>query len=395
MAKKKVSDSPLFLHRNGQYCKKIKAKAYYFGSDEATALKRWAEEKDFLLAGLPVPRNDPSPTLQELGNLFVDRCRKRVSEGELSQVSLDDYERTIRRMIAFLGNKYRPEKMAPQDYAALKERFSEPVIRTTPIRGGVKGRSVARRSPVTVSGDVRCVRAFLTWAYKSELIATAPRFGTDFSPASAKVVRQQRKATGRRDLQPSHIRAVVANSSVLFRPLILMAINGGIGNLDLSEIRLGTIQLSGNETWVDLPRNKTGAPRRFVLWPETIAAIRAYHAVRPSPAGSANINRFFLTRSGLAWIRGIGNDKQDAIGGAFLKARRTAGVERGAFYDLRRTFATVAAETMDFPAVQYVMGHASASNDMAAIYTQAISDERIRNVCAHVRAWLFGAEVAQ
>jgi plasmid maintenance system antidote protein VapI len=35
------------------------------------------------------------------------------------------------------------------------------------------------------------------------------------------------------------------------------------------------------------------------------------------------------------------------------------------------------------------MGHSSKSNDMGALYTQRISDERLQKVVAHVRAWLW------
>lgn len=46
----------------------------------------------------------------------------------------------------------------------------------------------------------------------------------------------------------------------------------------------------------------------------------------------------------------------DAIGCGFAKYRKDAGVERGSFYDLRRTFQTVAGETRDQEAVSFVMG---------------------------------------
>lgn len=35
---------PLTLHLTGQYCKKIKGKLYYFGSDKKLALQRYLEQ---------------------------------------------------------------------------------------------------------------------------------------------------------------------------------------------------------------------------------------------------------------------------------------------------------------------------------------------------------------
>lgn len=55
MAKKKMSDFPLSNHRNGQWYKKLCGKYHFFGTDKDAALKKWAEEKDYLLAGLTPP----------------------------------------------------------------------------------------------------------------------------------------------------------------------------------------------------------------------------------------------------------------------------------------------------------------------------------------------------
>lgn len=47
---------PLSLHRaSGLWCKRIRGKLKYFGRDKDVALAKWEAEKQFLLAGLPVP----------------------------------------------------------------------------------------------------------------------------------------------------------------------------------------------------------------------------------------------------------------------------------------------------------------------------------------------------
>lgn len=118
-----------------------------------------------------------------------------MSEDDLEQRSVNDYEKTIRRLIGFLGKQCRPEHLAPMDFASLKDRLAEPVERKTAIRGGVKGPSVERRSPTTVAGDIRRIRVFLTWCSDGELIAHPPRC-KEFSPASQKAIRRQRAQQG-------------------------------------------------------------------------------------------------------------------------------------------------------------------------------------------------------
>ena len=42
---------PLTLHPTGQFCKKIKGKLYYFGTDKKAAMERYLEQAAYLHAG--------------------------------------------------------------------------------------------------------------------------------------------------------------------------------------------------------------------------------------------------------------------------------------------------------------------------------------------------------
>jgi integrase len=57
------------------------------------------------------------------------------------------------------------------------------------------------------------------------------------------------------------------------------------------------------------------------------------------------------------------------------------------FYALRHTFETIGGEAKDQVAVDHVMGHSR--DDMASVYRERISGERLRTVADHVRKWLF------
>jgi len=382
---KKPKDCPLFLHRNGQWTKKIKGKQHYFGTELNAALGRWVDEKDYLLAGRPIPKNDGKPTVEELGNLYHSSGVVRVSDGEITQRSLDDTSKSIGRLIEIVGGKCKPESLEPLDFARIKQSLFEPVERTAAIRGGVKGHSVERRSPVTVGNDVRRLRTFLNWCSDSNLIPPC-RWAKEFGVITSKQARTARAKSGRSLLNPVELRKVIETASVGLKPIILLGINAGMGSTDISIFLMDDLpSLDTKEVWIDTNRGKTGAPRRFVLWPETKDAIKAWLAHRPSPCSDV-ADRLFWTSHGVAWVR----DSMDSISKAFLMTRRGAGVDSGTFYDLRRAFQTVGAETLEYRAVSFVMGHTVSEKDMSGRYTVAIPDDRIRKVCNHVRSWVFG-----
>jgi hypothetical protein len=53
--KKRSNKFPLTLHSTGQYCKKIRGKLYYFGTDKRKALERYLKEATDLHSGRTTP----------------------------------------------------------------------------------------------------------------------------------------------------------------------------------------------------------------------------------------------------------------------------------------------------------------------------------------------------
>ena len=71
--RKKRSDKfPLTLHNTNQYCKKIKGKLYYFGTNKQQALERYLVQAAYLHSG-KMPKHRPSRdrlSIKELCNLY-------------------------------------------------------------------------------------------------------------------------------------------------------------------------------------------------------------------------------------------------------------------------------------------------------------------------------------
>ena len=170
--------------------------------------------------------------------------------------------------------------------------------------------------------------------------------------------------------------------------MLLLGLNGGMGNADLALLPIKAIDL--DSAWLDYPRNKPGVPRRVPMWAETVDAIRQVLATRRKPKDSADGALLFITPTGLSYLSD--EHRTHRLTGEYRRVAELAGVEGRQFYDARRTFQTIGEEARDLVAVQSIMGHAASTNDMSAIYRQRVSDERLRAVVERVRAWLFGSE---
>ncbi|HVK09173.1 MAG TPA: hypothetical protein VM597_10390, partial [Gemmataceae bacterium] len=113
-------------------------------------------------------------------------------------------------------------------------------------------------------------------------------------------------------------------------------------------------------------------------------ALTDWLAVRPEPKREADAGLVFLTVKRLPWS--VANR---SLSHEFEKLAKRVGVPGGrGFYALRHVFQTIGDESGDFLAVRKIMGHAS--NDIADVYRERVSDVRLRRVTDHVRGWLLG-----
>ena len=387
---KPYQEFPLFPHATGQWAKKIKGKMWYFGTweDPDGALKRYNDEiheiqggRDPRRAGVAQVYSD-TLTVSELCGLFLERQESRVETGTVSNRHFSDCLKSCRFVVDHFGKFMRAAALRAADFQNLRAAFP-------PTWG-----------PTKTGTEIQRIRSVFKWGAESELIPSLPNFGPDFKKPSKTVARrdqQQRQAArgGKLDFSAEEVQNLLKASSGWLKACILLGINGGLGNADCG--RLSTTFLDLDSGWYDLAREKTGIPRRFQLWPETIEAIRSAMSQRPIAKDDADDPLCFLTSHGrpIWWQSSKPNGEVylcDNLAKAFLKLCATCGITRfqRGFYSLRRTYETVAGASKDQVAVDYVMGHVDES--MAAVYRQGIDDQRLIDVGQHVHKWLFPQE---
>jgi integrase len=231
--------------------------------------------------------------------------------------------------------------------------------------------------------NIQCIRCAFKFAYDADLISAPVRFGSGFMRPSKKTLRLHRAAQGAKLFTADEISRLLKAASVPMRAMILLGINCGFGNADCGNLPLSALDLDSGV--VDFPRPKTGVARRCVLWPETTAALRAVLDQHRPPKKEEYAQLVFVTQRGLSWSK---DTNDNPVTKEMRKLLNPLGIDgHRNFYTLRHTFRTVADEAKDQPAADFIMGHES--THMSSHYRESISDERLKAVANHVRAWLF------
>ncbi|HZZ80687.1 MAG TPA: tyrosine-type recombinase/integrase [Gemmataceae bacterium] len=361
------ADFPLFKHAAGQWAKKIKGKMFYFGpiGDPDKALERYLAEKDgIILHGRRVEK--PGGTdVAELCNRFLTTKDAMLAAGELSVHSRRDYYRVCESLVEAFGKTRLLTQILPDDFERLRSTWA------------------AKWGPVRLGNEINRVRVVFNYAYKNGLIDRPMRYGEGFRRPSRKTLRLERASKGPKMFEAVELRRIVKAAGQAMQPMILLAINAGLGNNDVATLPLTALDLAGG--WLKFPRPKTGIDRRCPLWPETVKAMRAWLKVRPEPIDAAHAGLVFVTSKRWTWAKDttdnpVSKEMRKLLDGLEINGHRN-------FYALRHTFETIAGESRDQPAVDAIMGHAR--EDMASVYRERISDERLKAVAECVRTWLF------
>jgi len=347
---------PLTLHPTGQYCKKIKGKLYYFGSDKEQALARYLEDAAYLHLGKGTRSTSAgdSVSLKGLCNLYLDRQESRTAIGEVKPRHVYDQTLILRSFAKFVG----PNRLVSAVSTIDLQNYRTKLIR-------------AARTPHTINNHISTIKAMYNWALENEIVNNVPNLKAVRKIANAK--------NDKPTFTMQQIQELLQNASTQMKAMIWLGLNCGFGCTDCSQLKWKNLDLKNGR--VDFPRGKTGIDRNLPLWDETVRALNE------TPKKGELV---FYTRRGNPWVRTIqsvdtdGADKHvkdDAISKEFSKVIRKAGIpkQKGVgFYTLRRTAATLTARSRDPFAVQKLLGHADLK--MATTYVQDVSEQTDRAI---------------
>ena len=307
-------------------------------------------------------------TIRDLLNKFLNTKRQLLETGELVQQTLTNYRRTCKKLNDVFGPDRLVDDLSGDDFEHVRVSLSKTL------------------APISVGVEVVRIRTVFKYAYEAGLVDKPIRFGPTFKRPSKKVLRKEQNKHGRRMLEAEEVRRLLSAAGTTLRALLFLAVNGGFGNTDVGRMPLSALDLDAG--WINFPREKTGIMRRCPLWKETVEAIRASLAVRPSPADPANDHLAFLTSYGKPWARDIPSTAVGAETNKLFKRLDITGYRVG-LYRLRRVFRTIADRCKDQPAAIAIMGHSDTS--MSAVYVDHIEDERLVAITDRVHDWVFDA----
>ncbi len=353
--RKKRSDKfPLTLHPTGQYCKKVRGKLYYFGTDKQQALQRYLEQAAYLHTGRGTKPKSTTDTLsiKTLCNLYLEHQESRVTIGEIKSRQFYDQTRLLRDFVKFIG----PNRVVSNTSTIDLQNYRRKLIK-------------ARKKANTINNHIAAFKAMYNWALDNEIIETIPNL---------KAIKKTLAAKEEKPIfSESQIHNLLGHATIQMKAMIWLGLNCGFGCTDCAELHWDNLDLKNSR--VSFPRGKTGIGRNLTLWPETVEALR-----KVKKSGDSVFN----TLRGHPWVRTTQSidkhgkqkyTKIDAVSKEFSKLTKKAGIKTAkgvGFYTLRRTAATLAARSGDPFAVQRLLGHADLK--MATVYVQDVSEQTDR-----------------
>jgi integrase len=346
---------PLTLHTTGQYCKKIKGKMYYFGSDKKVALQKYLDQATYLHGCQNIPQQKPTRdnmTLKQLCDMYLNYQYSKLQANDLTARHHNDQIDSLNKLMAFLCQGRKVKSISTLDLQNYKRKLQKSYV------------SVCR-----LNLHISIMKAMFHWTRKNDVLENIPNID---AISRGKIIHQERGT-----FNSEQINKLLSCADVKMRAMIWLGLNCGFGCTDCAELTWTDLDLVNAR--VTLPRKKTGISRDLPLWPETIESLEKITKTGTLVFYTSRGNPYIQT-----FLKPDGNGKGkytilNTITTKFSRLIKKSGLDvpKGTgFYTLRRTAATIAARSGDPFAVQRLLGHADLQ--MATRYVQDVSEQTDR-----------------
>jgi len=343
---------PLTFHPTGQYCKKIKGKIYYFGSDKKEALQRYLDQATYLHGcqnNLQQKPTGDNMMLKQRCDMYLNYQYSKLQANDLTARHHNDQIDSLNKLMAFLGQNRKIKSITTLDLQNYKRKLQK-----------------SYGSVCRLNLHISIMKALFHWARKNDILENIPNID---AISRGKIIHQERFT-----FNSEQITQVPSVADIKMRAMIWLGLNCGFGCTDCAELKWTDLDLVNAR--VKLPRRKTGILRDLPSWPETVESLEKIHRTGKLVFYTFRGNPYIQT---LLKSDGNGNGKYttlNTITTKFSRLIKKSGLDvpKGTgFYALRRTAATIAARSGDPFAVQRLLGHADLQ--MASRYVQDVSKQ--------------------
>lgn len=370
-------DFPLFANQNGQWCKKVKGRPYYFGSWQddpkgTEAVKDLANRLPGILAGTDHLRHLAASggqiSVGDLMTKYLTQRRLDVKAGTFSRQTYGGYASELEKYVDWVKGSTAVAALRPEHFTGYAAHLIE----------SRKLRSHARKR---VQGYVR---AMFRWGAKHVGDCPLPAIAFTTPSTTPEAIRQEKARAGIADhseriVTGAEIDKLLATASPQMRVVILMGINCGLGPADIGRMRWKHVSMGADldlgRGVLNYPRFKTGNKRFGYLWKRTRLALEEVKAMPVSAAAIAKdgpeayvlLNRvgkpFYREQDRIVKDADTGKSKvvgtliYNLLSGKFTKHAAECSLKGVTHYRLRHSFKTHGKKAKDRDALNLCMGH--------------------------------------
>ncbi|KPJ69677.1 hypothetical protein AMJ44_02935 [candidate division WOR-1 bacterium DG_54_3] len=151
---------PLTFHPTGQYCKKIKGKIYYFGSNKKEALQRYLDQATYLHGCQNNLRQKPkgnNMTLKQVCDIYLKYQYSKLQANDLTARHHNDQIDSLNKLMAFIGQNRRIKSISTLDLQNYKRKLQK-----------------SYGSVYRMNLHISIMKTMFHWARKNEILNNIP-----------------------------------------------------------------------------------------------------------------------------------------------------------------------------------------------------------------------------